>query len=622
MAGWKRYSVAGVLAAITLLGLAPSAHAYIDLAATLARISSDSQRIVVVEVADFRREKRGLILKEVRALKGEVSTEPVRQIVATDGGAIPRQVLTWAAPGARAVVFFSRGNALICLGEGWYQVTSSGTGPWKLAQDRPDLPLAYHGSLSRLIDGLERMQAGKEATLTVVAHGTDNEAASFDLALNRHNLPGLVRVERIRANANMPALVMAASANASYIVGPGPVDAGDLPALMDRLNSPDATVRAEAADDLRTLGRKAAKAVEALTPLLKDSSSKVRFSVAAALLQIKPGNSQPLDVLRSGLESADKSDVRAAARSTGLAGAAASPLVNKLGSFLTSDDEAIQVTALQAIALLGPAAGAAAKDVTPLLDNRELAVDAADTLGRIGAPARPALKRLAEMLSDKEPSFRWAAVRAMSQIGGEEAKPAVDFMIRTMPRAPEVDRYNMMIYLALLGPVAKDAASVIRTSGSRNPVLPSATLWAIEPDKNLPWQGGGRGPGFGGPPGGFGGGINIATLIYENYVHELGERLRPAVRVLAQKILDGSAGEVPAWGYKILACSPDVSLEILTPALTHQDLVMRERAVVALGYMGGSARPAADSLRAAQKATANEREKRLIGWSLREIDKE
>jgi hypothetical protein len=183
----------------------------------------------------------------------------------------------------------------------------------------------------------------------------------------------------------------------------------------------------------------------------------------------------------------------------------------------------------------------------------------------------------------------------------------------------------MMIYLALLGPVAREAVPAIRSARIKNPILPSATLWAIEPDRTFPWLGGGR---FGMPgPGGFGGGFggqgpDFAVYIWENYVHELGERLRPAARVLAQRILDGTAGDVPLWGYKILACAPDTVLDILTPSLEHKDLVMRERATVALGYMGPAARPALEPVKAALAATANEREKRLLAWCLREIGRE
>ena len=98
------------------------------------------------------------------------------------------------------------------------------------------------------------MLGGKEAVITVVAHGADNEGASFDLALNRFNVPGLVRVQRIRATMQMPPMVMAASANPAYLIGEGPVDEGDLAALIEQLKSPDAMVRTEAADDLRCLG--------------------------------------------------------------------------------------------------------------------------------------------------------------------------------------------------------------------------------------------------------------------------------------------------------------------------------------------------------------------------------
>jgi len=132
-------------------------------------------------------------------------------------------------------------------------------------------------------------------------------------------------------------------------------------------------------------------------------------------------------------------------------------------------------TALQAIATLGPAAASALAPVTALLDQRETAIDAADALGRMGPAARPSLKALARMLSADAAAERWAAVRAMAQIGGIKAAPAVKFMIRELPQASEVDGYNMLIYLVLLGPVAKDALPAVRTSRVRNPVLRQAT---------------------------------------------------------------------------------------------------------------------------------------------------
>lgn len=250
---------------------------------------------------------------------------------------------------------------------------------------------------------------------------------------------------------------------------------------------------------------------------------------------------------------------------------------------LADPDLRLRAAALQAIATLGPSAADAAGAVAPLLDNPDTQIDAADALGRIGAPARPALKQLAKLLASDQPAVRWAAVRAMSQIGGDDAKPVVEFMAHELPTASIVDGYNMMIYLALLGPVARDAIPAIERARVMQPALKPATLWAIQPDKSLPWMGGfgpGGGPGRGGRgfgggprggdvmimspgpggsggpgggPGGGGQGLDVVGSIYEAYVYELGDLLRPAVRPLAEKILDGSAGDVPAWGYKILA---------------------------------------------------------------------
>jgi len=609
-----------VVAPLALLSLATPSQAYVDLAPTLSKLISDSTKIALVEVTEFNRETRGLALKEVRVLKGEESSAPIRHAVApAEGAAIPRQILQWASPGARGIMFQSRNTALVCVGQGWYQVRNSGSGPWKLGKDRPDLPLTYYGSVSRLADGIAAMVAGKDAVLTVVAHGADNEGASFDLALNRHSLPALVRVQRIRGTMTMPPMVMAASANPAYMIGPGAVDEGDVPVLIEKLKSSDAMVRSEAADDLRCLGGKAGAAAAPLAGLLNDATPRVRLSAAAALLQINPKDVRSVEVLARSLESADLAERRDAAKATGLAGAAAAPLAAKLAGLLKDPDESMRITALQAVSMLGPAAAEAAGAVMPLLDDLELATDAADALGRIGAAARPALKRLAQMLSANQPAVCWAAVRAMSQIGGEEARPAVDFMVRTLPRATEVEGYNMMIYLALLGPVAKDAAPAIRSSRIKNPFLPSATLWAIESDKRLPWGQGGR---FGMPGPGGPGGTDPATLAYEAYVHELGDRLRPTARLLAQKIMDATAGDVPAWGYKILACGPDEALTILAPHLASDDLVMRERAAVGLAYMGAAAAPAVDRVQAALSKASSEREKRLLAWCLREISRE
>jgi HEAT repeat protein len=613
----------GLVAIVNLIAVIP-ARAYIDLAPTLSKVISDSRGIAVVDVVSFDRARHEIVMKEIRALKGELSSDTVtHDVLPTESATIPRSILQWAAPGARGVLFTSRTTALVCFGNGWYQARSAtGRGAWKIGTDRPDLPLAYYGSVSRLTESIELMLAGKNAVLTVVAHGADNEAASFDLALNRQSLPGLVRLQRIRADMNMPQTVMAASGNANYSLGSGVVDESDLPALIAKLKSDDATTRAEAADDIRSLGKVARSTATApLTSLLQDGDARVRFAAASALLKINPKQTSALEVLSKGLESSDAAVRREAARNTGLGGATAGALSEKLGALLQMDaDESVRVASLQAIATLGPAASKAAPAVIPLLDNQDFMIDAADALGRIGAPAAsPALPKLAKMLSSDQAEIRWAAVRGMSQIGGKEAHPAVEFMIQALRNATEAEGYNMMIYLSLLGPIASDALPAVRNAPIKNPVLPSSTAWAISPEQYLPWQyGGGRG----GRGGGGGGPGDIALLIYEDYVRELGPRLAPMAKTLAQNIMDGTEGNMPSWGYELLACGGAEAATVLTPHLSSDDLNVRERATVALGYMGPAAISARGALSTALAKAPTEREKRLIEWSLRKLEAE
>ncbi|HUR56923.1 MAG TPA: HEAT repeat domain-containing protein, partial [Opitutaceae bacterium] len=358
------------------LALITPARAYIDLAPTIVKVMGDSQKISVVEVAEFNPATHILVLKEIRALKGELGTASIRHDVASADGVIPSNVARWADVGARGVLFSSRTTALVCLGEGWYQAKLSG-GEWKLGIDRPDLTLAYYGTVSRLADGIVTMLAGGEAILTTVQHGTD-EAASFDLALNRTNLPGLIRVQRIRANMKMPAMVMAMSGSSAYVLGMGRVGEEELPGLIQKLASADAATRAEAAEELQLLGRKARSAETALVKLLADPAVRVRISAASALLSISGKNDAAVKVLSETLASPDAAVRRAAAIAVGRAGPGAVPLAGNLATLLKDKEAAVQSAAIQAVATLGPLAAEAAKALVPLLNDPKLFIDAAD----------------------------------------------------------------------------------------------------------------------------------------------------------------------------------------------------------------------------------------------------
>ena len=103
-------------------------------------------------------------------------------------------------------------------------------------------------------------------------------------------------------------------------------------------------------------------------------------------------------------------------------------------------------------------------------------------------------------------------------------------------------------------------------------------------------------------------------------MHELGDRLEPQARALVKMIVAGTAGDVPEWAYKMLARFPEQSLAVLTPCLKDKELTKRERAAVALGYMGRAAAAARPRVTLALKGAHDEREQRLLKWCHREIE--
>jgi HEAT repeat protein len=596
-----------ILGATWCVWSASAALAYVDLAPTLARLVRDSQTITLAEVDRFSREKGMILLKKVRDLKGQTGSEVLKHVLirAHETG-MDRSLLDWAEPGSRCVLFTTQTNVLVCVGECWYQANASADGWCRLSLIRTELPLAYYGRVSRLADAIPAMLAGKTAVITTLPHGADNAGASFDLALNRASLPGLVKVQRVWASERMPNVAMELG-RADYVIGPGRAGREDVPQLRKRLHATDATIRAESAADLGFLGSDAVDAAADLTEFLDDRIPAVRFAAASALLRVASADPKCVRVLKEGLKNSDASIRRSAARASGVAGAAAAPLTKTLAELLRDPDEMVRRSALQGLATLGPVSADSVGPISDLLSQPETAVDAADALGRIGPAARPVLPALAKMLSGDGIAERWAAVRAMSQIGGPGAEPAVQFMIRELPKAPHIESYNMLIYLSLLGPVAKDAIPAARQAKVMNGSLRDTTVWAIDPGSELPELGGA-------------GDMFFIQFILESYMQEFGDRFKPVAASLARKILAGNAGDIPDWGYKLLAKSPEQTLEILLPALKDERLAVRERATVALGFMGRSARAAKPHLLQALESSTDPREQLLLRWCLRKID--
>src|SRR5262249_12946426 len=145
-------------------------------------VLNDSQTIAVAEVDRVNLDKGVVLLKKVRDLKGELGAGALKhRVIGANEAAVDRAILHWAEPGARCVLFVSPRTTLVCMGHAWYQVHPSEGGWWQLGAPRPDLPLAYYGTVSRLSDAIARMLAGRTAVIPTLQHGADRQGASFDL---------------------------------------------------------------------------------------------------------------------------------------------------------------------------------------------------------------------------------------------------------------------------------------------------------------------------------------------------------------------------------------------------------------------------------------------------------
>jgi hypothetical protein len=414
----------------------------------------------------------------------------------------------------------------------------------------------------------------------------------------------------------MPGTVWRVSNSPDYVIGMSPVDEDDLPSLINQLQSDDPEARAAVADDIRQLTdiTGAAKTSPAIAPLekcLADTTPRVWCAAAGTLLRITHGHDAALKLLQSAFASTNPIVRRDAAIASAVTGKAGASLVPLLASLLSDPDDSIRYAALQSLGTLGPVALPARNAIIPLLNTNDTMIDAADALGRMGPRAQPVPPQLAAMLLSDQLSVRLAALRGMAQIGGKEALPAVEYIVREISTATEVDAYNMVEYLALLGPIASEPALKIKTIPIPNAPVIAAANWAMNAPNAFPWEGGAT-EGFG----------DLGSSIYAALVVELGERIKPCALALAPKLMDNSAGNVPDWGYKILNAAPEESIATIAPHLADSAKVHRERAAVILARMGPPAAPARPRLQAAITAATDPREKNLLTWSLREITKD
>jgi HEAT repeat protein len=558
---------------------------YIDISPTLGRIVAESHEIAVVRVEKMHRDHRVVVYRKVEDIKGRLADGPIKHLL-TDGHPPrePRHILDWAAEGQVAVVFAYRGTMLLCTGTCWYEAHSAGGGGegegvtswWRMSLDRPELALVYCGSPNRLAKHAKEILEGKKVVVTTLAHGAQGRGAFSECVFNDMQAGALPPVQRLYASLRMPGRVYDIDTSSPWFVGMGAIGKQDLPTAVKALDAAEARDRIDALNDLASLGSDAKEALLAVRKLFADPDVRVRLSAATAVALIDSQDRQAVQVLIAGLSDPSPLARRLAAQCIARIGARGASALNPLMKLVTGPDPDadVRVAAIGAVGRIGAAAGGAAPELIKLLDDAGLRCAAAESLGRIGPAAAAALPALAKALSDANATWQWTASRAMVLIGGEGARPVVPFLVSRTERAPRGrELYQLTWLLGLMGPVAKDAVPVLRDAQERDNELASMAVWAILPEEVYPWQIGYRAD------------RPCDLWLFADYIERMGERATPAAGVLAKRILEGTAGRVPSWGYHLMRARPEAAVPVLRKGLESGDAGVRARAERALAEL-------------------------------------
>jgi hypothetical protein len=162
-----------MLGAGTLLALwAGPSSAYIDLPpATLGRLCESSMNITVLRVDKIDREKRRIIYRAMRDLKGNAPSDYHRQVFDPDDRA-GDSILQWAERD-KSILFFGsagRNGGYSYIQGKWhlFAYSDGATQWWRLARVDPGMRRAYAGDEQNLLGVVSEILTGKEVVVPCV----------------------------------------------------------------------------------------------------------------------------------------------------------------------------------------------------------------------------------------------------------------------------------------------------------------------------------------------------------------------------------------------------------------------------------------------------------------------
>lgn len=177
-------------AGIVTLAMTPGlGSAYVDFPAeSLASLCRQrASDIAVLRVAKVRKDKYGIVFQKVRDLKGKYPGERLSLVLREEPANARfhpadssnhqnqrRCVLDWAEEGKTAVVLFSQGNHVLCLGAHWVTVTVEAgrppaEGPWVLPAGCDSRFLRFYcGDAEGFVTAVTEILAGKKVAVPCV----------------------------------------------------------------------------------------------------------------------------------------------------------------------------------------------------------------------------------------------------------------------------------------------------------------------------------------------------------------------------------------------------------------------------------------------------------------------
>ncbi len=432
----------------------------------------------------------------------------------------------------------------------------------KTFQSVPAVPMLLRNEIPALLKAIDPdRQAALPVLIDLLTKGARDvpQAAARELgelgARARGAVPALL-VLALQQESGRRFLVRRPFTEALNKIDPGALTRTT--ALLDMLDHPDATVRAQA---VRLLGAKPTGLREAaprLVKLLGHTQPGLRLLAARLLRGL---GQQDAEVVRAlgGLLRVPEADLRAeAATLLGGYGPKAAAATAGLAALLKDPIAAVRVQAARALRQVDEAqTPAAVAALAEALRDADIRVRAVQALADFGPAAREATGALVETLDDA--AVRAVSIHALQRIGPAAAVPALAAALKhTRAERREQAAFALSHFarsadvLAALHGALADAEPVVRVSAAR-------ALWSVDGHKPA---------------------AALGVLLEVLRHREAGVRLK-ALRAL--RAIGAAGGQTVA---------------ALTAALKDDAAAVRGEAVEALGALGAGARSAAPALRA------------------------